>query len=276
MKNPAFSRRYTLACALAAMGTLPLGASACSSEPTVGDVCIVAMNWCPRMYVPADGSLLPISQYQGLFSLIVTSYGGDGRTTFAVPDLRGRAPVGTGTGANPALPTVTFAQKLGQPAAALSPAQLPLHSHGATFVPTLADTPLIIPAQPGNLSVKANLPVAASATGALGGTTVALGGGQNGYLSAIKGASGVDDVTFTGPYTTQDPGTGSALLPARVEVSGSPALAATTVQVKAVNGGAVTVLPGGGVTTPAPLPTQAPSLGMTYCIAAQGLYPERP
>lgn len=276
MKNPVFGHRSALACALALLGAVPLGASACASEPTVGDVCIVAMNWCPRLYAVADGSLLPINQNQALYALIGTNYGGDGRTTFGLPDLRGRAVVGSGTGANPALATVTYAQKLGQQAVALNSSMLPLHSHGATFVPTLADTPLTIPAQTGTLSIKANLPVASTTTGAQSGINIALNAGSNGYLSALKGANGVDDVTFSGPYTTQDPGPGSALLPARVDISGNPALAATTVQVKTVNGGAVTVQPGGGVATPAPVPTQSPSLALTYCIAVQGLFPERP
>lgn len=73
-------------------------ALACGSEPFLGTVCSFGFNFCPRGYMPADGSLLPIAQNTALFSLLGTTYGGDGRTTFALPDLRGRSALGVGTG----------------------------------------------------------------------------------------------------------------------------------------------------------------------------------
>ena len=68
------------------------------SEPTLGQVAMFAGNFEPRGWVYCDGRLLPISQYNALFSLLGTYYGGDGRTTFALPDLRGRVPVHQGQG----------------------------------------------------------------------------------------------------------------------------------------------------------------------------------
>ncbi|MFK8033873.1 MAG: phage tail protein [Hyphomicrobiales bacterium] len=61
-------------------------------EPQIGEVILVGFDFCPRGWVSADGQLMPIARYSALFSLFGTSYGGDGRTTFALPDLRGRAP----------------------------------------------------------------------------------------------------------------------------------------------------------------------------------------
>ena len=70
----------------------------CTDEPYIGSVCITAASYCPRGFVEADGKLLSISSNTTLFAVIGTNYGGDGRTTFGVPDLRGRTPVGQGQG----------------------------------------------------------------------------------------------------------------------------------------------------------------------------------
>jgi len=74
---------------------IPLQASA---ECIMGQIEWFAMNWVPQEYLPADGQILPIRQYSALYSLLGTTYGGDGRNTFALPDLRGRVPVGKGDG----------------------------------------------------------------------------------------------------------------------------------------------------------------------------------
>ncbi|SHI64223.1 Phage Tail Collar Domain [Shimia gijangensis] len=65
-------------------------------DPYLGEVMMFAGTFCPRGYLSADGQILSINQYQALFSLLGATYGGDGRTTFALPDLRGRVPVGVG------------------------------------------------------------------------------------------------------------------------------------------------------------------------------------
>lgn len=87
--------RYALACGalFAAMTTASL---AQATTPFVGEIMIVGFNYCPKGWLPANGQLLPISQYAVLFNLYGTIYGGDGKTTFALPDLRGRVIVGTG------------------------------------------------------------------------------------------------------------------------------------------------------------------------------------
>ena len=61
------------------------------SEPFLAEIRIVGFNFAPRNHAFCDGQILPINQYQSLYSLLGTTYGGDGRTTFALPDLRGRS-----------------------------------------------------------------------------------------------------------------------------------------------------------------------------------------
>ena len=72
------------------------------SEPFLAEVRIMGFNFPPRGWATCDGQILPINQNQSLFSLLGTSFGGDGRTTFALPDLRGRSPrhIGAGPGGN--------------------------------------------------------------------------------------------------------------------------------------------------------------------------------
>ena len=69
-----------------------------SVEPLLGEITMFAGNFAPRGWALCDGQLLPIAQYSALFSILGTTYGGDGRTTFALPDLRGRVPIHAGSG----------------------------------------------------------------------------------------------------------------------------------------------------------------------------------
>ena len=81
------------------------------SNPTIGEIMMFAGNFAPRSWALCDGQLLPISQNTALFSILGTTYGGDGRTTFALPDLRGRVALHPGTG--PGLPSYSLGQKGG-------------------------------------------------------------------------------------------------------------------------------------------------------------------
>jgi microcystin-dependent protein len=78
------------------------------SEPFIAEISIFAGDFAPKGWKFCNGQLLPINQNQALFSLLGTSYGGDGKNTFALPDLRSRAPVHAGTG--PGLPEVALGQ----------------------------------------------------------------------------------------------------------------------------------------------------------------------
>ena len=108
------------------------------SEPYVGEIKMGGWNFAPRNYAFCDGQLLAISQNDALFSLLGTIYGGDGRTTFALPDLRGRLPMHVGSG--PGLTPRTLGQEPGSEAVALTAAQLPAHSHALQGVDAAAGT----------------------------------------------------------------------------------------------------------------------------------------
>lgn len=82
-----------------------------SAEPFIGEIAMFAGNYAPRGWALCDGQLLPINQYQALFSIVGTMYGGDGRSTFALPDLRGRGPIHGGQG--PGLSYRTLGEKGG-------------------------------------------------------------------------------------------------------------------------------------------------------------------
>lgn len=100
-------------------------------EPFIGQIMLFAGTYAPRDWAICDGSILPIQQYASLFSIIGTAFGGNGTTTFALPDLRGRVPVGVGTG--PGLYNKVLGEKGGTEIVTLNPAQMPSHSHGANL-----------------------------------------------------------------------------------------------------------------------------------------------
>ncbi|MDC8004526.1 tail fiber protein [Aureisphaera galaxeae] len=96
-------------------------------EPFIGQIMPVGFNFAPRGWALCDGQLLPISSNTALFSLLGTTFGGDGRTTFALPDLRGRSMVGVGNG--PGLSAIQWGQKGGAQTHQLSIAEMPAHTH---------------------------------------------------------------------------------------------------------------------------------------------------
>ena len=97
------------------------------SEPFVGEIRMFGFNFAPRGWAFCHGSLLPIAQYNALFSLLGTNFGGDGRTSFGLPDLRGRCPIGEGTG--PGLSTRRLGEKSGAESHTLTVNQMPSHTH---------------------------------------------------------------------------------------------------------------------------------------------------
>ncbi len=99
------------------------------SEPFVGEIRMFAGNFAPRGWAFCDGQLLPVSQNTALFSLIGTTYGGDGRTTTALPNMQGRAPMHPGRG--PGLTSRRLGEKVGAETVTLSEAQIPSHTHTA-------------------------------------------------------------------------------------------------------------------------------------------------
>lgn len=98
-----------------------------ASQPYIGAIFIFAGNFAPTGFELCQGQLLPISQYAALFSILGTTYGGNGSTNFALPDLRGRAPIGEGTGAG--LSPIGLGQVGGVQNATILTSNMPAHSH---------------------------------------------------------------------------------------------------------------------------------------------------
>lgn len=96
-------------------------------EPFLGQIQAFGFNFAPRGWALCDGQLLPISQYSAVFSLLGTTFGGDGRTTFGLPDLRGRSMVHVGNG--PGLDSITWGERGGNYQTALTQANMPSHNH---------------------------------------------------------------------------------------------------------------------------------------------------
>lgn len=92
------------------------------AQPYVGEIRMFAGNFAPNGWLFCDGTLLPISENETLFQLIGTTYGGDGESTFALPDLRGRVPVHAGSG-------ITLAESGGAESVTLTAQQIPSHTH---------------------------------------------------------------------------------------------------------------------------------------------------
>ncbi|MBU0550812.1 tail fiber protein [Myxococcota bacterium] len=111
------------------------------SEPFIGEIRMFGGNFAPRGWAFCDGQLLPIDQNPALFSLLGTNYGGDGRTTFALPDLRGRAPIHAGNG--PGLSPRVLGQAGGAESVTLNTQHLPSHAHDllATQAPATEAAP---------------------------------------------------------------------------------------------------------------------------------------
>ena len=104
------------------------------SEPFLGEIRIMSFNFPPKGWAQCNGQLLPINQNQGLFSLLGTTYGGNGQTTFALPNLRGRVPIHMGNGH-------TQGEAAGSEAVTVNIQQLPQHLHLASASASGGDTP---------------------------------------------------------------------------------------------------------------------------------------
>lgn len=237
------SSRTVMTAALAAalpVLAMPGAAKACSGDGSqfIGSICVVAFNFCPRDYAPATGGLVSINENPALFSLIGTTFGGDGRTTFGLPDLRGRMPIGVGTGIG--LDTILWGEMRGMEERQIAIAQMPSHTHNATAVFT------------------------------------PNGGGGGGVEVKVSGADGQRATAQAGDFLGA---------PNAPTMGGAPVNLYTSTETSPVNlggvsggggtGGTVTVTNQntGGAT---PLATTDPSLGMTYCIATNGIFPQRP
>ncbi|WP_255988623.1 phage tail protein [Chitinolyticbacter albus] len=169
-------------------------------EPFLGEIKMVGFNFAPRGYAQCAGQQMSIAQNSALFSLLGTMYGGNGQTTFGLPDYRGRSPVGMGQG--PGLTPITQGEAAGVESTTLTVAQMPAHTH-------------IAQAAPFSASLTGQISVPAATTGttqAAPGNTTVLGpiaaGGRAGTLYATTPADTTlapFDATLTGQITPSAP-----------------------------------------------------------------------
>ena len=272
------------AAVIALINVTPSISHACCSEPYIGSVCFTAASYCPEGYLPADGRLLNISQYQALFALLGTTYGGDGKTTFALPDLRGRVPVGTGMGTGLSQ-NVTPGQKRGNESVLLTTAQTPLasHTHATTITQAVSAGGDALVAK-GRVSLPlsgtvSNVPVTGSVAVNVLTTQTSNPAkipsntkntvGKNGTTSQFYSYNSAAAVAS--PATVNLNATGGTL---NGTATGDVSLPVTGNS--AVGGGTVTVVPNASVPATQPVSVLDPSLGLMACIAVQGIFPPRP
>jgi microcystin-dependent protein len=210
-------------------------------EELMGSIQLFAGQFIPQGWRACNGDLLSINQYSALFSLLGTTYGGDGRNNFALPDLRNRVPIGVTTPTN-------IGQATGSATVTLTQNNLPPMSGTAT-INTLNAT------AKGTISGTATAAVAIpSATGATAetvtGNYLADASGSSTYAPSPKGTATL------APFDVVVPINLNANLP--VQLSGPIGVAVST----------------GGQSQP--LNIQPPSLGLNYIICVQGIYPSRP
>jgi len=124
----------TVCIALGLAGTLPPTPAQAQANPQMGQIVWMGFNFCPRGWAQADGRLLPIASNTAMFSLYGTTYGGDGRTTFALPNLNGRVAIGEGRG--PGLPTYLQGSVGGAEVNTMTVNTMPSHGHTGELVGT--------------------------------------------------------------------------------------------------------------------------------------------
>ena len=139
----AHSRLFSLA-AVAVASLAPLQAAQAQSEPFLGQIMCAGFNFAPRGWARLDGQLMSIAQNTALFSLLGTTYGGNGTTNFALPDMRGRALLHDGQG--PGLSQHFEGAAEGSETVTLSNAQMPAHTHSVTPLGSSGDATQVSPA----------------------------------------------------------------------------------------------------------------------------------
>src|SRR5882762_6944014 len=145
------------------------------AEPFLSEIRIMSFNFAPKGWAMCNGQLLPINQNQALFSLLGTTFGGDGRVNFGLPDLRGRVPIHVGNGH-------TLGEKGGQQAHTLSIAELPTHVHTAVAAGAVGTIPTPAGAFLGQSTQKPYSPPDNNLV-ALNAASLATAGGSQAHLN---------------------------------------------------------------------------------------------
>lgn len=146
------------------------------AEPFIGSIVLFCGNFAPRGWATCDGQLLSIAQNTALFSILGTTFGGDGRTTFALPDLRGRVPLHPGSG--PGLSTYILGESTGTESVTLLVSQMPAHNH--TVAAPCSDGAPSTPSPVGAVAANQDQTpfYAASGTAAMAPATSSVAGGS--------------------------------------------------------------------------------------------------
>ncbi|MDX6512152.1 MAG: hypothetical protein QOE36_1656 [Gaiellaceae bacterium] len=139
--------------------------------PFMGELRVMSFNFAPKGWAQCNGQVLPINQNQALFSLLGTTYGGDGRVNFALPDLRGRTPIHVGNG-------FTQGERAGEEAHTLIQAEMPAHTHQLKASGANADTPVPVGSLLGHSNNTYTTPVAQSTTTLRPDSVANVGGSQ--------------------------------------------------------------------------------------------------
>ncbi|PSW05262.1 phage tail protein [Photobacterium lipolyticum] len=213
-------------------------------EEMLGSIKFFGGNYAPKDFAFCGGQLITISENQVLYAILGSMWGGDGRSNFALPDMRGRVPIGVGRG--PGRDNINMTERRGNEINALKISQLPTHSHAATFSPTTSTSS----PPTATAAVKAN-----SGTGtenSPAGNYWAIGNIVQGRdtLPVEKGYAKSADTTLAGDAVTIDIAGGSG----------------------GITGGSVTVDQTGGGD---PFSIMQPSLGINYIMCTQGIFPSR-
>ncbi|MBL4829758.1 MAG: phage tail protein [Aliivibrio sp.] len=213
-------------------------------EPYIAQITMFAGNFAPRGWAYCNGQLLSIAQNTALFSLIGTTYGGDGRTTMGLPDLRGRVPIHAGTG--PGLSLRPLGQRGGTETVTLSINQMPAHTHAATAKTTVAVTVSDVSV---NVSLQASSKEATSTTPTSSSSLAVVAAGRGKNTDALI-------------YNTETPDTSLSGGEAKEGTATASAVATTTV---------TTVNAGGSKL----VNNVQPFLTVNYIIALVGVFPSR-
>jgi len=160
--------------------------------PLMGQIMPVAFNFAPKGWALANGQFLPINQNQALFSLLGTMYGGDGQTTFALPNLRGRVPIHVGAG-------FTQGQAGGQEFHTVTMSEMPAHNHFAMANNTDGTTNL------SGITPASNKAVAQAIVSLQGGGTTAAQIYGTGSPTGTMGASAVSNIGGSQPHENRQP-----------------------------------------------------------------------
>lgn len=161
------------------------------SEPFIGMIVAFGGNFAPRGWALCQGQLLSIAQHTALFSILGTTYGGNGQTTFALPDLRGRAIVGEGQG--PGLAPYALGEMAGAESTTLTTSQMPAHTHLVSAQATAASAPSPAGAVPAEMGTGKNATNLYGPPNSMTATTMAP--------SMISQAGGSQPFSVLNPFT---------------------------------------------------------------------------